>query len=115
MKRETSQYLEKARQTPVHARAILAIELGEEAGRGVARTHRGVHGQFLRLTADEPSIDEELRRFLAEGYKLKATADYETGPDASVPLAQAAEAIAIAERFVDALARLIGDLAPRLP
>jgi hypothetical protein len=36
----------------------------ERTGRA-AKTHRGVHGQFLRLVANEPGIDFELRRFLS--------------------------------------------------
>lgn len=89
---EAVRYLEKARQSLAHARAILAIELGEDAGRRaylaalhaaqalifektgrVAKTHRGVHGQFLRLVAGEARVDLSLRAFLSEGYKLKAT------------------------------------------
>jgi uncharacterized protein (UPF0332 family) len=65
---EADRYLDKARQSLAHARAILAIELGEDAGRAaylgafhaaqalifertnrVAKTHRGVHAQFLKL------------------------------------------------------------------
>jgi len=75
VKSEAHRYLDKARQSLAHARAILAIELGEEAGRAAylgafhaaqalifertnraAKTHRGVHGQFLRLVADEPAL-----------------------------------------------------------
>jgi uncharacterized protein (UPF0332 family) len=127
---ETQAYLDKARQSLAHARAILDIELGDDAGRGaylaalhaaqalifertghVARTHRGVHGQFLRLVVGEPRIDDELRRFLSEGYKLKATADYDVGPDAFVPLQEAAVAIETAARFVVTVAELLdGDL-----
>jgi uncharacterized protein (UPF0332 family) len=70
---EADRYLDKARQSLAHARAILAIELGEDAGRAaylgafhaaqafifeetnkVAKSHRGVHGQFLKLVRDEP-------------------------------------------------------------
>ena len=84
MRPEARGYLDKARECLAHARAILAIELGEDAGRAaylttfhaaqalifertgrVAKTHRGVHGQFLRLAADEPGVDAELRRFLS--------------------------------------------------
>jgi uncharacterized protein (UPF0332 family) len=123
---ETGLYLDKARQSLAHARAILAIELGEDAGRvaylgafhaaqalifertgRAAKTHRGVHGQFLRLIADEPRIDPELRRFLSQGYKLKAIADYETGPDAVVPLEEAATAVETAERFISTIAGLL--------
>jgi len=116
---EADRYLDKARQSLAHARAILAIELGEDAGRAaaqafifertnsVAKTHRGVHGQFLKLVRDEPRIDVELRRFLSEGYKLKAIADYETGPDAVVPLEQAATAVETAGRFIQTIAELL--------
>ena len=126
MRPETGRYLDKARQSLAHARAILAIELGEDAGRAAylgafhaaqalifertgraAKTHRGVHGQFLRLIADEPRIDPELRRFLSQGYKLKAIADYETGPDAVVPLEEAATAVETAERFISTIAGLL--------
>ena len=124
---EADRYLDKARQSLAHARAILAIELGEDAGRAaylgafhaaqafifertnkVAKTHRGVHGQFLKLVRDEPRIDVELRRFLSEGYKLKAIADYETGPDAVVPLEQAGTAVETAGRFIQTIGELLG-------
>jgi uncharacterized protein (UPF0332 family) len=126
VKPEAGQYLEKARLSLAHARAILAIELGEEAGRAaylaafhaaqalifertnrVAKTHRGVHGQFLKLVADEPQIGADLRRFLSEGYKLKAIADYETGPDAVVPLDQAEAAIEKAGMLIELVAEFL--------
>jgi hypothetical protein len=46
----------------------------------------------LKLVTDEALVDVGLRRFPSEGYKLKAIADSETGPDAVVPLEQAATA-----------------------
>ena len=126
MRIETQRYLDKARRSLTHARAILGIELGDEAGRAayiaafhvaqalifertgrVAKTHRGVHGQFLKLVADEPGVDVNLRRFLSDGYKLKAAADYEVGPDAVVPLADAAVAIETAGQFIEAVAGLL--------
>ena len=114
----------------VRARPLTATEavtaLSEDAGRAaylgafhatqafifeqtnkVAKT-QGVHGQFLKLVRDEPPIDVELRRFLSEGYKLKAIADYETGPDAVVPLEQAAMAIETASRFIQTIAEMLG-------
>jgi len=124
---EAGRYLDKARQSLAHAQAILAIELGEDAGRAaylgafhaaqalifersnrVAKTHRGVHGQFLKLVTNEPRVDVDLRRFLSEAYKLKAIADYETGPDAVVPLEQAATAVETAGRFIQTIAELLG-------
>lgn len=126
MSPEAQSYLEKTCQSLDRARAIFTIALGEEAGRAaylaafhaaqalifertgrVAKTHRGVHGQFLRLVAGAARFDAPLRRSLSDGYKLKATADYEVGPDAVVPLSEAAEAIASADRFVAAVAELL--------
>jgi uncharacterized protein (UPF0332 family) len=123
---ETQSYLDKARQSLAHARAILEIELGDDSGRAaylaalhaaqalifertgrVARTHRGVHGQFLKLVAGEARIDAQLRRFLSEGYKLKAIADYEVGPEAVVPLQEAVTAVGTAARFVETVAELL--------
>lgn len=127
---EAGRYLDKAKQSLVHASAILAIELGEDAGRAaylaalhaaqalifertgrVAKTHRGIHGQFLKLVVNEPQVGQELRRFLSEGYKLKATADYEVGPEAVVPVEEAAKAVETARRFLDAVILLLADKA----
>ncbi len=66
-----------------------------------------MHGQFLKLVAEEAGVDAGLRRFLSEGYRLKSTADYEIGPEAVVPLQEAAAAIATATRFVDAVSELL--------
>jgi hypothetical protein len=66
-----------------------------------------VHAQFLKLVVDEPGVDVDLRRFLSDGYKLKAAADYEVGPDAVVPLEDAAVAIETAGRFIEAIAVLL--------
>jgi len=86
---EADRYLDKARQSLAHARTILAIDLGEDAGRAAylgafhaaqafifERTKQRRQDpyrspQFLKLVRDEPRIDVELRRFLSEGYKLK--------------------------------------------
>jgi hypothetical protein len=51
----------------------------------------------------------ELRRFLTQGYDMKSVADYETGPDAFVPVDQAASAIATARRFIDRVVALLGE------
>src|SRR5262245_58401892 len=42
------------------AQALIA----ERTGR-TAKTHKGAHAQFARLTRGEPRLDVELRRFLA--------------------------------------------------
>jgi hypothetical protein len=59
------------------------------------------------LVAGEPRVDAELRRFLSEGYKLQAIADYEVGPEAVVPLQEAADAVGTAGRFVETVAELL--------
>jgi uncharacterized protein (UPF0332 family) len=121
---ETERFLDKARQCLEHARAILAIGLGEDAGRAAyiagfhaaqafifekvgkaAKTHQGVQSQFLKLTKDDAAIAPDLLIFLSRAYQLKSVADYETGPDAIVPVERAAEAIATAERFIAEIAR----------
>ena len=131
---EAGRYLEKARRCLAHARAILGIALGEEAGRSayltafhaaqaliferlgtVARSHQGVHGEFAKLAKNEPSIDPDLRRFLSQAYDLKVLADYETGPEAVVPLERAAAAVDAAERFLDCVAQLVERSAPATP
>ena len=48
-----------------------------------------------------------LRPFPAQAYKLKAMADYETGPGSVVPLETAAAAIETAQKFIDCVAALI--------
>lgn len=123
---EAADHLDKARHCLFRARVILASDVSEVAAREAylaafhaaqaliavrtgkdARTHRGVHVQFARLTRDEPMINDELRRFLPRAYDMKAIADYELGPDADVPTAQAAMAIETAERFIDCIAALL--------
>jgi uncharacterized protein (UPF0332 family) len=127
VKLETAQYLDKARQTLREGRAVAGIELPEAAGRAaylaafhaaqalifertakVPKTHRGVHVQFSRLAKDDPSLGTDLSRFLSQAYDFKAVADYEIGPDATVPLAEAISAIKAAEDFVDRIAELLG-------
>ncbi len=126
MKPETAQYLDKARQALKEARATAGIELGEAAARAaylavfhaaqamiferdakVPKTHRGVHAQFSRLARNEPTLGTELSRFLSRAYDFKAVADYEIGPDATVPLAEAISATDAAENFVGRIADLL--------
>jgi len=79
---EAKGHLDKARQCLTRARTILAAGVGEDAGRNAylaafhaaqaliaertgmdAKTHRGVHAQFARLTRNEPRLGIELRQF----------------------------------------------------
>jgi uncharacterized protein (UPF0332 family) len=105
---EASGYLSKARQCLGYARINFGVGLGNDAGRNaylcafhaaqafifertgkVAKSHQGVHTEFNRLAKDEPRINLDVRRFLAQAYNLKAVADYEMGPDSEVPLVRA--------------------------
>jgi len=73
----------------------------------VPKTHPGVHGQFSRLAKDIPELGADLSRFLSRAYDFKAVADYEIGPDAIVPLAEAISATKAAENFVDRISELL--------
>ena len=77
-----------ARQCRAHTALIHARTSRE------AKTHRGVHVQFARLTTDAADFDVKPRQFLAQAYDLKKLADYATGPEAAVPLDRAAAALA---------------------
>lgn len=123
---EAERYLPKARRVLEHARLMLTVGLTEDAGRtaylagfhaaealifertgNAAKTHRGLHTEFARLTRDEPRIDVTLRRFLPQAYDLKAVCDYELGTDAVVPAEKAAAAVQAATRFVDTIAGIL--------
>ena len=95
---EAREHFDKARQCLIRARTILAAGVGEDAGRNAylaafhaaqaliaertgkdAKTHRGVHSQFARLTRNEARLGRELRQFLAQAYDIKSIADYGFG------------------------------------
>lgn len=122
---EVAAYLGKARACLEKAAGMLA-QWPDEAGRAaylaalhaaqalifertgrVVMTHKGVHRELSRLPQDEPGLEPGLRAFLGRGYELKAIADDETGPDATVTPAQATDAIGTAGRFVAAIVALL--------
>jgi len=122
---EAAGHLEKARHCLTRARVILAAEVPDVAAREAylaafhaaqaliaertgkaAKTHKGVHVQFARLTRQEPRVDLQLRQFLPQSYDIKSIADYGLGSSDDVPVAQAVAAIETAARFVEC----IGDL-----
>lgn len=128
MKPETERYLEKARKLLGEAEAILTLQLGDVAGRTaylagfhaaqallferwevVPKTHRGVHGRFSDMVRNDARLDAPLRSFLTQAYKLKAVADYDTGPEADVPVTEAEQALVTAKRFVATIEILIRD------
>lgn len=131
MKHQSEAYLEKADEALTHAQRILDIAVPNQAGRlgdyaafhaaqalifertdRAAKTHRGVNTQFTKIVAEE-GLDRELPAFLAAAYDLKSAADYETGAAGVVTVAQAAEAIAVAARFVASVKVLLEASPPR--
>ena len=119
-------FLEKARKQLDNAAAMLEIGLNEDAGRAaylaglqaaqgfifeqcgkVVKTHNGVQTEFLRLTKDDPRFTIDHRIFLSQTYNLKAIADYETGPDASVSPDRAAQAVEAGRQFVAHIVSLL--------
>jgi uncharacterized protein (UPF0332 family) len=90
---ETGYFLAKAHRLIAEADAMLKIDLNDAAGRTAylagfhaaqaliseatgrtIKTHKGVHGEFHRLTKDDPRLDAQLRAFLSKTYNLKARA-----------------------------------------
>lgn len=123
---EATRYLAKARYCLNSARAILAINLGDDAGRSaylagfhaaqafiyettgkISKTHNGVQGEFYKLAQNNPNIPSNLLSFLPQAYHLKAVADYETGEGSIVPLDQAAAAIETANQLIDCIAAIL--------
>ena len=123
---EAAAHLGKAQECLFRARAIFAAGISEDAARDgylaafhaaqaliaermgrSAKTHKGVHIAFARLTRNEPWIDVDLRRFLPQSFNMKAVADYELGPEAVIPAEEAAAAIETAARFVACVAALL--------
>lgn len=123
---EAALFLSKAQRLLKEAEAMLGIGLFEAAGRSaylaafqaaqayisestgrVAKTHKGVHTEFQRLTAADLHLAHELRSFLSRAYNLKAIADYETHPDQEVTAERAAQALAEAGRFVSHFSHLL--------
>ncbi|MGA8028061.1 MAG: HEPN domain-containing protein [Bryobacteraceae bacterium] len=126
MKPQSGAFLDKARELLDQANTMMGVGLNEPAGRTaylgalhaaqalifentskVVTSHKGVQGEFWRLTKDEPRVDDELRAFLSRAYKFKRIADYDTGPAAHINAETARAAIATARRFVDCVAALI--------
>jgi uncharacterized protein (UPF0332 family) len=79
--------------------------IAERTGKD-AKTRKGVHAQFARLTRNEPRLDLGLRRFLAQAYDLNSIADYGLGSDTDVPLDRAGAAIN-RRKFVNRVTELL--------
>ena len=124
---EAEEHLEKAHEALIKARGLLDVmHYSDEAARAaylagfhaaqalisertgrVAKSHSGVRSAFARLVRDDPRVDRSLVSFLGRAYRFKEVADYGTGPDAVVTVAEVEEAIASAQRFVEITAGLL--------
>jgi len=124
---EAEEHLEKAHEALIKARGLLDVmHYSDEAARAaylagfhaaqalisertgrVAKSHSGVRSAFARLVRDDPRVDRSLVSFLGRAYRFKEVADYGTGPHAVVTAAEAEEAIASAQRFVEIITGLL--------
>lgn len=123
---DAAAFLAKAASLSAQGEAMLTIGLWDAAGRAaylagfhaaralivartgkVARTHHGVQTEFLRLTKDDAAVPADARVFLSRAYNLKAIADYETGPEATVSPERAAEALADCVTFIDLIRQVL--------
>jgi len=119
---ETDHILQKAEKHLERGQVMLGVGLHDDAGRAaylavfhaaqavifertgkVAKTHRGVQNEFLRLTRDDPHFTPDQRIFLSQAYNFKAVADYETGPEAEISAEKATAALEGGRSFVDAV------------
>ena len=117
---EAEDYLKKARDHLDEARKIAGIGLAKAAARSayyaalhaaqsfivertgrIAKTHSGVRSAFARLAKETSSDGPALSTFLAQAYLYKEIADYGVGGSAELTMAEAHDAIAMAERFID--------------
>ena len=77
-----------------------------------SKSHSGVQIEFFRLTKDDPRTDTELRKFLSRAYDFKSGADYFTGAYTVVSAQEAADALAMAKRFVAHFSSLVASQNP---
>src|SRR5690242_1757037 len=101
MKAESAAFIQQADIVLARADRMLSAKLYEDAARAAylacfqvaqayifersgkaSKSHHGVQTEFFRLSKDDVTIDQGLRRFLSEAYAFKAVADYGVGPEA---------------------------------
>ena len=116
---EAEDYLKKARDHLDEARKIARIGLAKAAARSayyaafhaaqafivertgrIAKTHSGVRTAFARLAKETSGDAPAFSTFLAQAYLYKEAADYSVGGGAELTMAEANDAIAMAERFI---------------
>jgi uncharacterized protein (UPF0332 family) len=123
---EAERFLQNAHDHLERGQTMLAARLNYDAGRAaylaafhaaqaiifertgkVAKTHKGVNIEFLRVTKDDPAFTPDQRGFLSQAYDFKAVADYDSGPIAEVSSQEAAAAIEVARKFVATVRHLL--------
>ena len=127
---EAARFLQNAENHLERGHTMLGVHRNEDAARAaylaafhaaqavvfertgkVAKTHRGVQNEFLRLTKDDPCFTPDQRIFLSQAYNFKAVADYETG-FAELSPEQATAALEKGRGFVDAVRRVLSPPKP---
>ena len=71
----------------------------EHTGR-IAKSHSGVRSAFARLAKETSGDGPAFSTFLAQAYLYKEIADYGVGGGVELTMAEANNAIAMAERFI---------------
>jgi uncharacterized protein (UPF0332 family) len=114
---EVTDCLNRARLHLEKARNFLNIlHYSDEAARAalvftrrgrIAKTHRGLRSTFAELVTDQPGLDPNFTRFLAEAYRSKENVDYGGGDGAPVTEAEAQQMIETAARLIDAIAKIL--------
>ena len=66
----------------------------------VPKTHNGLRTRFAAVVKHDRPTSREFTRFLAQAYKYKSIADYETGTETTVSQRDTVDAIATARRFL---------------
>ena len=116
---EAEDYLKKAREHLDEARKIAEIGLAKAAARSanyaafhaaqslivehagrIAKSHSGVRSAFARLAKETSGDGPAFSTFLAQSYLYKEMADYGVGGGVELTMAEAKNAIAMAERFI---------------
>jgi len=123
---EAAAFFEKANRLLGHADTMVGVGLNDEVGRTaylaafhaaqalifevtgkIAKTHKGVQTEFLRITKDNPRVDYDLRIFLSQAYNLKSIADYEIGPNSEIDKERAENALSNSKLFISHLRELV--------
>ena len=126
MKVEAEKFLREAHRCASRADRMLTIQLNDDAGRAaymacfhaaqcfifektskVAKTHKGVRTEFVRLTKDDQRLDPALKRFLFQSYDFKSAADYSTSGEDLLSAQEAIAAVATAKAFVEHVMALL--------